>query len=102
MTTHPVSPNTVLANALHHAEDVLTPRILASPPERAVLVVDTQINGAPHIGTSLVQSLAFAMAARLRKRSHPCVTTTRTGKGESLLLRSDSKPLGLSIWRSGS
>ncbi|MEV8104423.1 hypothetical protein [Streptomyces sp. NPDC088135] len=68
MTTHPVSPNTVLANALHHAEDVLTPRILASPPERIVLVVGTQINGAPHIGTSLVQSLAFAMAARLRDR----------------------------------
>ncbi|MFH8723860.1 hypothetical protein [Streptomyces termitum] len=68
MTTHPVSPNTVLANALHHAEDVLTPRILASPPERIVLVVGTQINGAPHIGTSLVQSLAFAMAARLHDR----------------------------------
>ncbi|MFF0427249.1 hypothetical protein ACFYUJ_22885 [Streptomyces sp. NPDC004520] len=68
MTTHPVSPNTVLANALHHAEDVLTPRILAAPPERIVLVVGTQINGAPHIGTSLVQSLAFAMAARLRDR----------------------------------
>ncbi|MFD4153862.1 hypothetical protein ACFWR4_14105 [Streptomyces hydrogenans] len=68
MTTHPVSPNTVLANALHHAEDVLTPRILASPPKRIVLVVGTQINGAPHIGTSLVQSLAFAMATRLRDR----------------------------------
>ena len=68
MTTHPVSPNTVLANALHRAEDVLTPRILATPPERIVLVVGTQINGAPHIGTSLVQSLAFAMAARLRDR----------------------------------
>ncbi|MET9822712.1 hypothetical protein ABZ038_14005 [Streptomyces sp. NPDC006349] len=68
MTTHPVSPNTVLANALHHAEDVLTPRILANPPERIVLVVGTQINGVPHIGTSLVQSLAFAVAARLRDR----------------------------------
>ncbi|MFD5661119.1 hypothetical protein [Streptomyces hirsutus] len=68
MTIHPVSPNTVLANALHHAEDVLTPRILAIPPERIVLVVGTQINGAPHIGTSLVQSLAFAMASRLRDR----------------------------------
>ncbi|MFD8427432.1 hypothetical protein ACFV1R_07475 [Streptomyces coelicoflavus] len=68
MTTHPVSPNTVLANALHRAEDVLTPRILAAPPERIVLVVGTQINGAPHIGTSLVQSLTFAMAARLRDR----------------------------------
>ncbi|MGW4730783.1 hypothetical protein ACWEQC_16745 [Streptomyces shenzhenensis] len=68
MTTYPVSPNTVLANALHRPEDVLTPRILATPPNRVVLVVGTQINGAPHIGTSLVQSLAFAMAARLRDR----------------------------------
>jgi hypothetical protein len=47
MTTQPISPNTVLANALHQAEDVLTPRILATPPERIVLVVGTQINGAP-------------------------------------------------------
>ncbi|WP_155055391.1 hypothetical protein [Streptomyces blattellae] len=31
-----------------------------------MLVVGTQINGTPHVGTSLVQSLAFAMAARLR------------------------------------
>ncbi|MFD4263377.1 hypothetical protein ACFWR9_38660 [Streptomyces sp. NPDC058534] len=68
MTPHLVSPNTVLANALHHAEDILAPRILAAQPERIVLVVGTQINGAPHIGTSLVQSLAFAMAARLRDR----------------------------------
>lgn len=68
VTTHPVSPNTVLANALHHAEDVLTPRLMATPPERIVLVVGTQINGDPHIGTSLVQALAFAMAARLRDR----------------------------------
>ncbi|MFE3774852.1 hypothetical protein [Streptomyces sp. NPDC059122] len=68
MTLHPASPNTVLANALHHVEDVLTPRILAEPPERIVLVVGTQINGAPHLGTSLVQSLAFVMAARLRSR----------------------------------
>ncbi|MFJ3667774.1 hypothetical protein ACIPSE_15115 [Streptomyces sp. NPDC090106] len=68
MTPDPVSPNTVLANALLRAEDVLTPRILATPPARIVLVVGTQINGAPHIGTSLVQSLAFAMAARLCDR----------------------------------
>ncbi|MDQ8702167.1 hypothetical protein RCO28_06625 [Streptomyces sp. LHD-70] len=68
MTFMPVSPNTVLANALTHAEDVLAPRILAAPPENLVLVVGTQINGAPHIGTSLVQSLAFAVAARLRNR----------------------------------
>lgn len=68
MTAHPVSPNTVLANALTHADDALAPRIHASQPERVVFVVGTQINGAPHLGTSLVQSLTFATAARLRNR----------------------------------
>ncbi|MFE7948199.1 hypothetical protein [Streptomyces sp. NPDC057426] len=68
MNCYPVSPNTVLANALTHAEDVLTPRVIDSAPERVAFVVGTQINGAPHIGTSLVQSLTFATAARLRQR----------------------------------
>ncbi|MGW5863271.1 hypothetical protein ACWFRJ_14005 [Streptomyces sp. NPDC055239] len=68
MNLAPVSPNTVLANALTSAEDVLTPRILATTPERIVFVVGTQINGVPHIGTSLVQSLTFAAAARVRAR----------------------------------
>ncbi|MCX4804603.1 hypothetical protein ACFWWM_25795 [Streptomyces sp. NPDC058682] len=65
---YPVSPNTVLANALGSAEDVLAPRIHDTKPHRAVFVVGTQINGAPHIGTSLVQSLTFAAAARTRDR----------------------------------
>lgn len=64
----PVSPNTVLANALSHAEDVLTPRIRTAQPERIVFTVGTQINGVPHLGTSLVQSLTFAAAARVRDR----------------------------------
>lgn len=64
----PVSPNTVLANALDAAEDVLAPRLRTSQPERIVFVVGTQINGVPHLGTSLVQSLTFAAAARVRQR----------------------------------
>ncbi|MEW2293984.1 hypothetical protein ABZ719_14935 [Streptomyces sp. NPDC006743] len=68
MTATLVSPNTVLANALHHAEDVLAPRIRTESPQRIVFVVGTQINGVPHLGTSLVQSLAFAAAARARQR----------------------------------
>ncbi|WP_269857941.1 hypothetical protein [Streptomyces sp. RPT161] len=68
MNLYPASPNTVLANALTSAEDVLTPRIVHIKPERIVFVVGTQINGAPHIGTSLVQSLTFAAAARVRER----------------------------------
>jgi hypothetical protein len=68
MSSCPVSPNTVLANALVSAEDVLAPRIRSSRPERISFVVGTQINGVPHLGTSLVQSLTFAAAARSRDR----------------------------------
>jgi len=68
MPAFPVSPNTVLANALSCAEDVLTPRIRTAEPERIVFVVGTQINGVPHLGTSLVQSLTFAAAGRVRER----------------------------------
>lgn len=68
MTTYPVSPNTVLANALTNAEDLLRPHMVVAAPERIVFVVGTQINGAPHIGTSLVQSLTFATAARIRDK----------------------------------
>ena len=64
----PVSPNTVLANALTSAEDILAPRIYEDQPDRIVFVVGTQINGAPHVGTSLVQSLAFTWAAHVRER----------------------------------
>jgi hypothetical protein len=68
MRACPVSPNTVLANALSAVEDVLAPRIQAAAPERIVFVVGTQINGVPHLGTSLVQSLTFAAADRVRDR----------------------------------
>lgn len=68
MTAHPVSPNTVLANALTSAEDILAPRIQTTHPSRVTFVVGTQINGVPHLGTSLVHSLSFAAAARVRQR----------------------------------
>ncbi|MEW2493294.1 hypothetical protein ACWEQ1_05760 [Streptomyces nodosus] len=64
----PVSPNTVLANALGAAEDVLAPRLRTTTPGSIVFVVGTQINGVPHLGTSLVQSLTFAAADRVRQR----------------------------------
>ncbi|MFF4428290.1 hypothetical protein ACFYZ4_03875 [Streptomyces sp. NPDC001513] len=41
MTAHPVSPNTVLANALTSAEDVLAPRIHAANPDRITFSVGT-------------------------------------------------------------
>lgn len=68
MTDHPVSPNTVLANALSSAEDILVPRIRTMSPSRVTFVVGTQMNGVPHLGTSLIQSLSFAAAARVRRR----------------------------------
>ncbi|MFJ3841818.1 hypothetical protein ACIPY6_40835 [Streptomyces sp. NPDC090054] len=68
MSAHPASPNTVLANALTYAEDVLTPWIRSQRPTSVVFTVGTQINGAPHIGTSLVQALTFATATRVQDR----------------------------------
>ncbi|MFG2847383.1 ASCH domain-containing protein [Kitasatospora sp. NPDC048296] len=60
------SPNTVLANAVEDAVDVLRPRILASDIESIAFSVGTQINGHPHLGTHLVQSLAFLLAEHAR------------------------------------
>ncbi|MFF2044415.1 ASCH domain-containing protein [Kitasatospora sp. NPDC058170] len=65
-TTALRSPNNVLANAVEEAIDVLRPRILASDVDAIEFVVGTQINGHPHIGTHLVQSLAFLAAQEAR------------------------------------
>lgn len=51
-----ISPNSVLANALLRSIDVLRPRVHAARPSKIVFVVGTQINGAPHLGTNLVQT----------------------------------------------
>ncbi|MER7705085.1 ASCH domain-containing protein [Kitasatospora sp. NPDC097605] len=67
MTTSTLrSPNTVLANAVEDAVDVLRPRIVDSDIESIDFSVGTQINGHPHLGTHLVQSLAFLLAERAR------------------------------------
>jgi len=55
-----ISPNSVLANALLRSIDILRPRVLATRPSRIEFVVGTQINGAPHLGTNLVQTAAFS------------------------------------------
>ncbi|MFB6923410.1 hypothetical protein ACFCXR_00005, partial [Streptomyces noursei] len=57
-----------MANALIHAEDVLAPRIKAMYPADVTLVAGMQASGVPYLGTSLVQSLNFAAAARVRDR----------------------------------
>jgi hypothetical protein len=68
-----VSPNSVLANALLRSIDILRPRVQAVQPARIEFVVGTQINGAPHLGTNLVQAAAFALAriARASSRWRP-------------------------------
>lgn len=61
------SPNSVLANALLRSIDILRPRVLATRPSRLEFVVGTQINGAPHLGTNLVQTAAFLLAKTARR-----------------------------------
>ena len=72
------SPNSVLANALLRSIDVLRPRIHASRPERIEFVVGTQINGAPHLGTNLVQTAAFLLA-KIARREFSIDTRVRFG-----------------------
>jgi ASC-1-like (ASCH) protein len=62
-----LSPNSILANALLRSIDILRPRVLAYRPARIEFVVGTQINGAPHLGTNLVQTAAFLLARTARR-----------------------------------
>ncbi len=56
------SPNTVLANSLIHATDIIRPRLEINTPRRVEFSVGTQINGIPHIGTYIVLTSAFVLA----------------------------------------
>jgi hypothetical protein len=62
-----ISPNSVLANALLRTIDILRPRVMAARPASIEFVVGTQINGAPHLGTNLVQTAAFLLAKTARR-----------------------------------
>lgn len=62
-----LSPNSVLANSLLRSIDILRPQVLARRPMRIEFVVGTQINGAPHLGTNLVQTAAFLLAKSARR-----------------------------------
>jgi hypothetical protein len=73
-----VSPNSVLANALLRSIDILRPRVLAARPVRIEFVVGTQINGAPHLGTNLVQTAAFLLA-KIARREFSIDTVVRFG-----------------------
>jgi hypothetical protein len=73
-----ISPNSVLANALLRSIDILRPRVLATRPSRIEFVVGTQINGAPHLGTNLVQTAAFLLA-KIARREFSIDTVVRFG-----------------------
>lgn len=62
-----ISPNTVLANAMLRTVDMVRPRIEAIRPDRVALCVGAQINGAPHLGTALVQTAAFLLAKAVKR-----------------------------------
>jgi ASC-1-like (ASCH) protein len=62
-----VSPNNVLANAMLRSVDMIRPRLQAMNPERVAFCVGTQVNGAPHLGTSLVQTAAFLLAKATKR-----------------------------------
>jgi ASC-1-like (ASCH) protein len=62
-----ISPNNVLANAMLRAVDMVRPRLQATNPDRVAFCVGTQINGAPHLGTSLVQTAAFLLAKATKR-----------------------------------
>ncbi|CAM3622808.1 ASCH domain-containing protein [Nocardiopsis rhodophaea] len=80
MATTPllVSPNSVLANALLRSVDLLRPRVHAIRPKRIAFVVGTQINGAPHLGTNLVQTTAFLLA-KIARREFSVETSVKFG-----------------------
>lgn len=73
-----LSPNSVLANALLRSIDLLRPRVLAARPKLIEFVVGTQINGAPHLGTNLVQAAAFLLA-KIARREFSIDTVVRFG-----------------------
>ena len=52
--------------------------MLAARPARIEFVVGTQINGAPHLGTNLVQTAAFLLA-KIARREFSIDTTVRFG-----------------------
>jgi ASC-1-like (ASCH) protein len=73
-----ISPNNVLANAMLRSVDTVRPRLQATNPDRVAFCVGTQINGAPHLGTSLVQTAAFLLA-KATKRAFGVDTVVQFG-----------------------
>lgn len=85
-----LSPNSVLANALPRSIDILRPRVLATRPARIEFIVGTQINGAPHLGTNLVQTAAFLLAKAARREFSIDTAVTCPWKGRGRPTPADS------------
>ncbi|MFI2620064.1 hypothetical protein [Streptomyces sp. NPDC018584] len=66
--TAPVSPVSVTTGAVEHSVDFIRPRLLATGHHRASFYAGVQINGAPHLGTSVMQASAFLLAQAARER----------------------------------
>jgi hypothetical protein len=62
------SPNTVLAKYLKDVIDIVQPRLEINKPKEISFYVGVNINGAPHIGTYLVQSFAFLIAKKVQEK----------------------------------
>lgn len=62
------SPNTVLANSLDNAIDLIRPRLEINKPKEVVFCVGAQINGLPHIGTYIVQAGSFLIAKVINEK----------------------------------
>jgi hypothetical protein len=62
-----VSPNNVLADSMLRTVDMIRPRIEATRPDRVAPCIGTQINGAPHLGTALLQTAAFLLAKAVKR-----------------------------------
>ncbi|GAA2636846.1 hypothetical protein SMC26_15935 [Actinomadura fulvescens] len=69
MSTHAlVSPVSVTDGAVTHDVDFIRPQLRSTGLRRIVLHAGVQINGAPHLGTNVMQTSAFLLAAAARDR----------------------------------
>ncbi|MEU1074582.1 MULTISPECIES: hypothetical protein [unclassified Streptomyces] len=64
----PVSPVSVTEGAVEHSVDFIRPHLRAHAATHVALYAGVQINGAPHLGTGVLQTAAFLLAEAARDR----------------------------------
>ncbi|MBD0421625.1 hypothetical protein H0H10_21140 [Streptomyces sp. TRM S81-3] len=64
----PASPVSVTVGAVEHSIDVIRPQLRTRGARRVALYAGVQINGAPHVGTNVMQTAAFLLARAARDR----------------------------------